>query len=166
MQQHIPRSARMNDSSELSRAQRARRRLLMEQLEERLALAAEVIGQMVFYNNSAFDLDQANNDAAIATDKAALMAGSTATFGNYTSYSLGLNGIMIDVAELATEPTLATVGSFFDFAVGNDDVPDDWEAAPAPIEVAFRPGEGLDGSDRVAITWEVGAADRRGGVLR
>ena len=54
----------------------------------------------------------AADDQAIATDKTALLPGETATFANYTSYSLGINGIMVDVADLAGEPTTETVGDF------------------------------------------------------
>ena len=42
----------------------------------------------------------AADDAAIATDKTALLPGQTATFANYTSYSRGINGIMVDIAGL------------------------------------------------------------------
>lgn len=125
---------------------------------------AAVVGRHVFYNDSFFDVDDApataasaTDDQAIATDKTALLPGETATFANYTSYSLGINGIMVDVADLAGEPTAETVGDFFEFSVGNDDTPDDWEAAAAPIDVSVRAGEGVDGSDRVTILWEANA---------
>ena len=123
------------------------------------AAEASVVGRNVFYNNSFFDVDDApgtasgTDDGALATDKVALLPGETATFANYTSYSLGLNGLMIDIADLASEPTPETVGSFFEFSVGNDDSPEDWEAAPAPVEVSVRLGEGMDGSDRVTVIW-------------
>ncbi|MCK4275430.1 MAG: hypothetical protein KAX78_02885, partial [Phycisphaerae bacterium] len=59
-----------------------------------LGTSAEVLGRYVFYNNSALDgLDPAANaadDGAIATDKTALLGGSTAAFANYTSYSRGI----------------------------------------------------------------------------
>ena len=40
---------------------------------------------------------QRPDDAAIATDKTALLPGETASLANYTSYSRGINGIMVDL---------------------------------------------------------------------
>jgi len=64
------------------------------------SIEAEVVGRHIFYNQSAFDGNnaQANaaDDNAIATDKQALLPGESATFANYTSYSRGINGIMDD----------------------------------------------------------------------
>ena len=54
----------------------------------------------------------ATDDEAIASDKVALLPGETATFANYTSYARGINGIMVDIADLASEPTLAMVDNF------------------------------------------------------
>ena len=66
------------------------------------AFHANVVGRNIFYNRSGFDGNNAAanaaDDAAIATDKQALLPGGTATFANYTSYSRGINGIMVDVA--------------------------------------------------------------------
>ena len=62
------------------------------------APTGRVVGRYVFYNNSRFDGGStgAADDAAIATDKQALLPGAGATFANYTSYSRGINGVMID----------------------------------------------------------------------
>ncbi|MCY2991905.1 MAG: M28 family peptidase, partial [Planctomycetota bacterium] len=133
-----------------------------------------VIGRYVFYNNSAWDgknpLANADDDLAIAlhppiTDasdatlpgnqpkqlgKQALLPGQTATFANYTSYSRGLNGIMIDVARLAGAVTTAD----FVFKVGNSNDPSTWAAAPAPqYPPAVRAGAGTAGSDRITLIW-------------
>ena len=63
-----------------------------------------VRSRQVFYNDSVFDgYDPTASPAdvlAIATDKSALLPGLAATFGNYTSYSRGLNGIMIEIVGL------------------------------------------------------------------
>ncbi|UCC39887.1 MAG: DUF1460 domain-containing protein, partial [Candidatus Aminicenantes bacterium] len=67
-----------------------------------------------------------------------------------TSYSRGINGIMIDFAALPGDPT----ADDFQFKVGNDDNPDAWPAAPKPIHITVRTGEGVGGSDRVAIEGE------------
>ncbi len=114
---------------------------------------SEVMGRYVFYNNSAWDDNDPNataaDDNAIATDKTALLAGDTATFANYTSYSRGINGIMVDIAELPATPTL----SDFAFRIGNDNNTDGWTVAPGPVSVTLRAGAGAGGSDRITIIW-------------
>ena len=118
-----------------------------------------VVGRHVFYNHSAFDgNDPAINsadDAAIATDKQALRPGGAATFANYTSYSRGINGIMVDVSNLPSgaTPTL----NDFSFAAGNSDQVGTWAAAPPPSALVVRPRAGDGGSTRVEITWPDGA---------
>jgi len=115
---------------------------------------AQLTGRHVFYNDSTFDDGPAANaadDGAIAPDKVALMPGETATFSNVSSYSKGINGIMLDVAGLA-DPRGLGVGDF-EFRRGNDDAPGDWGPAAAPASITVRPGEGVDGSDRVTIVW-------------
>ncbi len=62
-------------------------------------LAATVADRKIFYNNSKFDA--ASDSNAIATDKQALLPGGTATLANYTSYSRGINGIIVDIQNLA-----------------------------------------------------------------
>ncbi len=112
-----------------------------------------VVNTEVFYNNSAFDGNNtaanAADDSAIATDKQPLSAGGTATFANYTNYSKGINGVMIDIEGLMFTPN----ASDFQFRVGNDSSPGGWSAAPTPTSITRRPGAGLDGSDRVTIIW-------------
>ncbi len=118
---------------------------------------AEVVGRHVFYNRSAFDgfnaAADAADDAAIATDKQALLPGATATFVNYTSYSRGINVVMVDVAGLAGTPTAAD----FTFRIGQAGGRQSWQVAPTPQSIAVRPGAGVDGSTRVTITWRDGA---------
>ncbi len=114
---------------------------------------AEVVGRYVFYNDSYFDgfnpAANASDDAAIATDKQALLPGQKATFANYTSSSNGINGVMVDIAGLTGTPT----ASDFMFHVGNDNNLAGWATAPAPASVTVRPGAGVDGSTRITITW-------------
>jgi probable HAF family extracellular repeat protein len=118
---------------------------------------APVAGQYVFYNNSAFDgrdpAASAADDAAIAPDKRARAAGAPASFDNVTSYSRGINGVMVDMNTLGG--TLSA--DDFEFRVGNGGSPDTWAAAPAPTGITVRPGAGASGSDRVTITWADGA---------
>ena len=91
----------------------------------------------------------------------ALLPAGTATFANYTSYSRGINGLMIDLAGLppGAEAALSAAGPAADFLfrAGNGDAPDAWSAAPAPASLAVRRGAGVSGSDRVTITWADGA---------
>lgn len=122
---------------------------------------AAVAGRNVYYNNSYFDganaAMNAADDAAIATDKVALRPGQTATFANYTSYSKGLNGVMVDVAGLNQEQVWALTAADFTFRVGNTSTPTTWTAAPAGATISVRRGAGANGSDRVSITWPDGA---------
>jgi len=117
---------------------------------------AEVVGRHIYYNESAYDgRDTATNaadDGAIAPDKAALLPGETATVANYTNYIQGINGLMIDVVGLVDGPGLSATADFA-FRVGNDDAPGSWADAPAPTSLAVREGAGIDGSDRITITW-------------
>jgi len=103
---------------------------------------AVVVGRRVFYDNSRWDgFDPgpgASDDAAIAIDKSALLPGDPpATFANYTSYSRGINGVMIDVKELADAVNLGP--DDFEFRVGNDyNSPAGWAIGPQPLHVRRR----------------------------
>ena len=119
---------------------------------------ATVLDRHVFYNNSAFDGNDpafnAADDAAIAPDKDPLLPGQTATFANYTSYSKGLNGVMIDVRSLPAGVTQLSRSQDFIFQVGNAGDPSTWPAAPAPSPITgIRRGQGVSTSDRVTIVW-------------
>jgi len=117
---------------------------------------ADVLGRHVFYNQSKFDGDSAeansDDDGAIAPDKTALRSGQRASLTNYTSYSRGINGIMIDVADAEAPISAAD----FLFHVGNDGAPHNWAPAPAG-SVTVRHGEGVGNSDRVTVVWPDGA---------
>jgi len=120
--------------------------------------SSTVSGRKVFYNNSKFDGNStaanAADDAAIATDKSALLPGLTANAQNYTSFSKGINGIMLDMPGL---PAGAGPGaSDFDFKIGNNNLPGGWGAAPAPSSVTTRRGAGVNGSDRITLIWTDG----------
>lgn len=106
------------------------------------ANSADIVSYKIFYNSSAWDNNDTNinssDDAAIATDKAALLPGQTSAFTNFTSYNLGINGIMIDFSGLADSPSL----SDFTFIMGNSSDVNSWVAAPTPSDLAFRSGAG------------------------
>lgn len=119
--------------------------------------SARVTHRLVFYNNSRFDgfdsSANANDDPAIASDKEALLPGGTAGLQNYTSYSRGLNGLMVDVVNLRGDLTL----SDFSFRMGNNSDPDTWTDAPQPGSIHHRYDEGNDATDRVTFIWADGA---------
>ena len=79
-------------------------------------------------------------------DKVPLLPGETASFLNYTSYSKGINGIMVDFDSLPGTPTAAD----FAFSVGDNSTPSSWAAAPAPLQIAVR---AVNGIERVTIIW-------------
>ena len=97
----------------------------------------------------------AADDGAIAPDKQALLPGHRATFANYTSYSKGINGIMVDVKNLPDTPFLDQYSFMFKIGgvgPGSSD-PSTWAVAPDPTKVLVRRGAGTGGSDRIEITW-------------
>jgi hypothetical protein len=114
-----------------------------------------VVDRHIFYNNSAWDGNNATetsaDDGAIASDKQALLPGQTASFANFTSYSAGINGIMVDIANVAQGAALSSFD--FQFRVGNSSTPGNWTAVTAPVTVLDRPGAGTGGSDRVELVW-------------
>ena len=116
---------------------------------------AEVVGRHLFYNDSAYDGNDAaansSDDGAIAFDKQPLLPGQTASFRNYTSYSGGVNGLMIDIAGLA-DPSALSLDDF-EFRVGNDNSPGSWREAHRPAELATR---AVSGATRVTLTWDLG----------
>lgn len=113
-------------------------------------------GRRVFYNGSPLDGTNlgvdSSDDAALATDKSALLPGQAATFANVSSYPFGLTGLMIDVEALPEDLT----DSDLQVKTGNNQTPSTWTNAPTP-NVTVRRGAGAGGSDRVTLTWETGA---------
>ncbi|MEZ5329482.1 MAG: fibronectin type III domain-containing protein [Verrucomicrobiales bacterium] len=120
-----------------------------------VAPPAAVEGRYIFYNNSAWDGNDPtaniNDDAAIAPDKFPLLPGNVATFANYTSFSRGINGIMIDIADLANPAGMSAAD--FAFRLGNDNNPLGWTSASTSVisSITVRPGQGTGGTDRVSL---------------
>jgi hypothetical protein len=116
-----------------------------------------VVGRHLFYNQSRHDgnsaLATAADDGAIATDKTALLPGGTATFANVSSYTRGINGLMVDIANL---PGTVTAGDF-DFKIGNNNTVSGWAALATAPTVSIRAGAGVGGSSRVTLIWPSGA---------
>jgi hypothetical protein len=123
-----------------------------------------VIGRHVFYDNSVFDGNEAGvgtgNGAAVATDKQAQRAGQPATFANCTSYSRGINGVMVDIARLPADVSNLSAADF-SFRVSDPAAAGVWAAGPAPSGVVLRRGAGDGGSDRVELFWPDGAIVNR-----
>ena len=111
-----------------------------------------IIGIHTFYNRSTFDGDVGSSNLtdinAIATDKQSLLPGHTATFANYTSYSRGLNGIIIDVADMSVLPRIDD----FLFSVGNNSDPSTWTQAPTPTYINTYSGRGPNGTTQITTS--------------
>jgi hypothetical protein len=115
-----------------------------------IIVRAAAVDHHLFYNHSYWS-DPARgftSDNAIDPTKRPLADGGVASFANYSGASLGINGIMVDVAGL----TGALVPGDFTFRMGNDNAPGGWAAAPAPT-ITVRKGMGTGGSDRVELVW-------------
>ncbi|MEX2115038.1 MAG: hypothetical protein WD845_17725, partial [Pirellulales bacterium] len=119
-----------------------------------------VVARRIFYNESTFDGNNAgintNDDLAIAPDKTALLPGAgQAVLANITSYTRGINGIMVDVSGTGTHTSI-NVNDFV-FKIGANNSPSLWSPAAGPAAVSVRPGAGYRGADRVVITWSTNA---------
>src|SRR5262249_52202876 len=115
-----------------------------------------IVNRQLFYRNSPrYDVTDApmpayHSDNAIALDKQAYLPGAgTAGFQNITSYTRGINGLVIDV--VGSHPRISL--DDFTFRVGNNNAPGTWSTAPSPTGITVRPGAGVGGSDRVELTW-------------
>jgi hypothetical protein len=114
------------------------------------------VNRRLFYNQSVFDGNNVaigvQDDAAIATDKVPYLPGAgLAVFANVSSYSRGINGIMIDISGDGPHTSIGV--NDFIFKVGNNNSPSSWALAPAPSAISVRPGAGYRGADRIEITW-------------
>jgi len=114
---------------------------------------AAVVGRHVFYNNSAFDggANGPADDAAIAPDKRALLPGERGSFANVTSYTKGLNGIMIDVRGLPADAVIHS--DDFEFLGWRGDDPFTMKEVygASADAVTVRRGAGDGGSDRITL---------------
>jgi hypothetical protein len=125
-------------------------------LSRQALMGPTVLGRHLFYNHSSRDGNDvaanAADDAAIAHDKLPLRPGGPVRFENYSSFVHGINGVMIDLIDAPSQPSLDD----FQFRVGNDDRPNAWTDAPRPREILVRPGAGIAGSDRITLVWDDG----------
>lgn len=117
-----------------------------------------VQGRYLMYNNSKWDNNGAAvtsaDWAAIATNKQALLPGDgVATAANYSNYSKGITAIVVDACNFNRVPIMDQ-----DIWIAMDNTtattPYDWATpAPAPASMQLFPGEGVNNSDRLVITW-------------
>ncbi len=119
---------------------------------------SEVNWRGTFYNNSKYDDFQPSvgghdNGAAMPLDKIVLLpGGGPATFDNLTSYSNGINGILVDLNGIHGSVT----ADDFELRVGNNNAPSEWATAPAPRSVTVFHEAGSGSSDRVELIWDDG----------
>ena len=110
--------------------------------------ANTVQGRQVFYNRSRFG----SGPAAVATDKEVLLPGQAAGFRNVTSYSRGINGLLVtfrgDVTQLNADD--------FEFDVASEPASAAWADAPPPSGVTVSPGPAL-GTSVATVVWPDGA---------
>lgn len=121
---------------------------------------ATISGRHFFYNDSAFDgngtaIDHQVDSDAIAVDKTPLLPGQVATFANYTSYSKGLNGVMIDIQGLADADNLSL--DDFEFRVGNSNNLNEWVVAPDPSQFAWTRDAVDSNLWHIVMTWPNGS---------
>ena len=108
------------------------------------------LNRQVFYNRSTstvFGNGTGNPSAAIGVTKSPLFAGQTPSFANYTNYVKGLNGLLVDIANLPGTPTSAD----FQFATWNGIDLAGFAMTAAIPTFTILPGVGLAGSSRVKV---------------
>jgi hypothetical protein len=128
--------------------------------------AAQITGRHIFYENSLYDDPNrfrddpmgpptgeganASDDSAIDTSKEALLhvPGNSASFVNYTNYTKGINGIMVDILGAAKPIELTD----FTFEITRNGTSGITPLATLPT-MTIREGEGEGGADRVTFTW-------------
>ena len=92
---------------------------------------------------------------SLATDKVALLPGQSSTFANYTNYSRGLNGVVVDVNNLPAATTNAQMLASLQFAQWNGIGTVNFAPLPgaATPTVSILSGGGTGGAARVSITF-------------
>jgi ELWxxDGT repeat protein len=91
-------------------------------------------------------------DDAVASDKVALLPGQMASFSNVSNYSRGINGILIEMANLPADASLTAAD--FQLEVGGGAT---WSAVSAVPVVTVTPPGTSPGTGRVMLTLPDGA---------
>ncbi len=108
-----------------------------------------VRGRNVFYNRSTstvFGDGTGNPTNAIDSTKLAMLPGQPTSTANYTNYSRGINGLIVDLASPA-----APIASDFLFETWNGISVDSFVTTLAVPSITVIPGAGALGSNRVKI---------------
>ena len=129
---------------------------------------ATVVDRHVFYNNSGYDAGDtaAGDDGAVDPAKSPLPpGGGTPGPANVTSYSRGINGVMVDVLNLPDGTVTGNLLGPEDVAVrvgppAGSGAPAAWSVGPTPSVVNVRPAPG-GGGHRVSLVWPDGAIVNR-----
>ena len=97
----------------------------------------------------------ASASTSLATDKTPLLPGQSSTFANYTNYSLGLNGIVVDINGLPAATTNSQMLASLQFARWDGIDAAGFVALPGDAipSVSIASGAGAGGSSRVTITF-------------
>jgi hypothetical protein len=90
----------------------------------------------------------------VAPDKQPLRPGQAASFANVTSYTKGINGVMV---ELSGIPPAELLPGDFVFRTGAGGDPATWTLAAQPNWLHVVPSTGGQSAARYAITWPNGA---------
>ncbi len=117
---------------------------------------AQIVQRQIFYNHapsSLFGNGSGNPVTAIDSTKQALLPGMSASFANCTNYQLGLNGLVVDVADLPGQLT----NSDFQFAVWDGIDADGFLPLSATSTLVQLAGGGLNGVDRIKVEFPDGA---------
>ena len=130
---------------------------------------SRIVAHRLFYNNSVFDgadpaagpadddaIAPAPSDLAVPElGKLPLRVGQDPSFQNVSSYSRGINGLMIDLENLVDSSALTL--DDFGFRTASSADADAWSPLTVPPALSVRPGAGEGGSDRVTFIWPDGA---------
>jgi hypothetical protein len=121
--------------------------------------AVTVSDRRIFYNDSAFDggnpAATPGDLAAVAPDKRALLPGDAPTFANISSYSRGINGVLV---RFDGTPAALTAADFeFRVGAGPGGGAADWAPATSPSGVLLVPAPPGVGTALCLITWPGGA---------
>jgi endonuclease/exonuclease/phosphatase family metal-dependent hydrolase len=121
-----------------------------------LPVNATIVNRQVFYNRSTSTLfgDGSGNPVnAIDPTKTALLPGQTASENNFTNYSRGLNGIVIDINSASNLSGITD--SSFQFAVWNDftNTTPNFVSINPSLSVSTFAGGGVGGSDRIKLSF-------------
>jgi hypothetical protein len=110
-----------------------------------------VTNRQVYYKGSSF-ASVGGVGAALDSGKVLLQSGATSqatSFTNVINYTLGINGVVLDVAGL-----VANTLTLDDFTIrmGNTNTPNLWVDAPAPTFIAVAPGTSTTAA-RIRLEW-------------